>query len=202
MSPRILAIALLFALALPAVQAAEDDPDHARLAQRLRAIEVDPTRNPYAAYERLQARQALDALAHARSRQRADALQIAQWRVETAELAAGTEATRRELEQLDRERSELLVEASRQDAARAREEAERLRVQAQIQAEEAARLRMAAEQEALLRQDAETALDDVAGAQAAKLRAARKREAELARRERELLRDTAPAEAPTPADKD
>lgn len=202
MTARILAIALLFALALPAVQAAEDDPEYARLAQRLRAIEVDPTRNTYAAYERLQARQALDALATARSKQRTNALQIAQWRVETAELAAGTEATRRELDQLDRERSELLVEASRQDAARARQESERLRVQAQIQAEEATRLRMAAEQEALLRQDAETALDDVAGAQAAKLRAARKREAELARRERELLRDTAPAEAPKPEDKD
>ena len=73
-------------------------------------------------------------------------------------------------------------------------------MQAQIQAEEATRLRMAAEQEALLRQDAETALDDVAGAQAAKLRAARKREAELARRERELLRDTAPAETPKSED--
>ena len=202
MTARILAVALLFALVLPAAKAAEDDPQYARLAQRLRAIEVDPTRNTYAAYERLQARQALDALAAARSKQRADALQIAQWRVETAELAAGTEATRRELDQLDRERNELLVEASRQDAARARQEAEHLRVQAQIQAEEAARLRMAAEQEALMRQDAETALDDVAGAQAAKLRAARKREAELARRERELLRDTAPTEAPKPEDKD
>lgn len=199
MTTRLFAAALLFALALPAAHAA-DDPEYARLAQRMRAIEVDPTRNTYAAYERLQARQALDALAAARGRQRADALQIAQWRVETAELVAGTEATRREIDQLDRERSELLVEASRQDAARARQEAERLRVQSQIQAEEATRLRMAAEQEALMRQDAETALDDVAGAQAAKLRAARKREAELARRERELLRDTAPADTPKSED--
>jgi hypothetical protein len=201
MRSHLFAAALLCVLMLPTVHAA-DDPEQARLAQRLRAIEVDPTRNTYAAYERLQARQALDALAAARGKRRADALQIAQWRVEIAELAAGTEATRREIDQLDRERSELLVEASRQDAARARQEAERLRVQAQIQAEESTRLRMAAEQEALLRQDAETALDDVAGAQAAKLRAARKREAELARRERELLRDTAPTEAPKPEDKD
>lgn len=196
MTPRLLAVALLLvALAVPAAHAA-DDPEQARLAQRLRAIEVDPTRNTFAAYERLQARQALDALAAARSAQRADALQIAQWRVETAELAAGTEAARREIDLLDRERSELLVEASRQDAARARQEAERLRVQAQIQAEEAARLRMTAEQEAQMRQEAEIVLDDVAGAQAAKLRAARQREAELARRERELLRDTAPEEPP------
>ena len=201
MTLRIFAVVLLFALALPQVRAA-DDPEQARLAQRLRALEVDPTRNAYAAYERLQARHALDALAAARSKQRADALQVAQWRVETAELAAGTEATRREIEQLDRERSELLVEASRQDAARARQEAERLRVQAQIQAEEATRLRMAAEQEALMRQEAEIVLDDVAGAQAAKLRAARQREAELARRERELLRDTAPSDEPKPEGND
>ena len=200
MTPRIFAIALLFAVAVPAHAA--DDPEQARLAQRLRALEVDPTRNTLAAYERLQARHALDALAAARSKQRADALQIAQWRVETAELAAGTEATRREIDLLDRERSELLVEASRQDAARARQEAERLRVQAQIQAEETTRLRMAAEQEALMRQEAEIVLDDVAGAQAAKLRAARQREAELARQERELLRDTAPSDEPKPEGND
>lgn len=192
----------LLALAILPVAHAADDPEQARLAQRLRAIEVDPTRNTFAAYERLQARQALDALAAARGKQRADALQVAQWRVETAELAAGTEATRRELDLLDRERSELLVEASRQDAARARQESERLRVQAQIQAEETARLRMAAEQEALMRQEAEIVLDDVAGDQAAKLRAARQREAELARRERELLRDTAPADTPAPEGND
>lgn len=198
---RLLVVALVFALTASAALAAED-PEQARLAQRLRALEVDPTRNVYAAYERLQARQALDALAAARGRQRADALQIAQWRVETAELAAGTEATRRELDLLDRERSELLVEASRQDAARARQESERLRVQAQIQAEETARLRMAAEQEALMRQEAEGVLDNVAGDQAAKLRAARQREAELARRERELLRDTAPSETPAPQGND
>lgn len=186
-----LAIAMS-ALLLPAARAAED-AEHARLSQRLVAIEADPARNGFAAYERLQAQQALAALASARGKQRADALQIAQWRVETAELAASTEAARREIDRLDRERSELLVEASRQEAARARQEAERLRIQAQIQAEEAARLRQAAEQEALARQEAEIVLDDVAGDQAAKLRAARQREAELARREAELLKG-APAD--------
>ena len=61
---------------------------------------------------------------------------------------------------------------------------------------------MAAEQEALMRQEAEIVLDDVAGAQATKLRAARQREAELARRERELLRDTAPSDEPKPEGND
>jgi hypothetical protein len=195
---RSLAVAVLALGSLPVAHAAEDAA-HARLAQRLVAIEADPARNTLAAYERLQARQALDALAAARSRGRADALQIAEWRVETAELAAAAEAARREIDGLDRERSELLVEASRRDAARARQEAERLRIQAQIQAEEAARARMAAEQESQARQEAEIVLDDVAGAQAARLRAARQREAELARREAELLRDAPPADDESPS---
>ena len=169
------------------VQAA-DDPDAARLSQRLVAIDADPTLGTFSAYERLQARQAVDALAAARGRKREPALQVAQWRVETAEIAARTEGSRRELVELERQRSQLLVEASRQDAVRARQEAERLRIQAQIQAEEAARLRLAAEEEGAARQQAETVLQGVASGEAAKLRAARQREAELKRREAELLR--------------
>lgn len=189
------ALALVLAIMAGAPAWAADNPDHLRLSQRLQAIEVDPTRNTQAAYERLQARQALAVLAAARGRARADALQVAEWRVETAELAATTSLLDAELARLERERSELLVEASRQDAARARQESERLRIQAQIQAEEATRLRIAAEAETLARQEAEGMLDDVAGAQAAKLRAARQREAELARQEAELMRDSAESSA-------
>lgn len=198
---RTLSVALALAIALGALVApaasAADDPAQPGLAARLHAIDVDPGRNTLAAYERLQARQALDALANARPRDRTSAAEVARLRVETAEIAVATETARRELDRLERERSELLVEASRQDAARARQEAEHLRIQAQIQAEEAARLRLAAQEETLARQEAETILDDVAGAQAAKLRAARQREAELARREAELLRDV-PEESPVP----
>ena len=97
------------------------------------------------------------------------------------EIAARAQAARREADRLDRTRSELLVEASRREAERARREAERLRVQAQIQAEEADRLRLAAEAEALARQEAETTLDTVAGQQASRLSAARQRELKLAR---------------------
>ncbi len=154
----------------------------------MRAIDADPQRNNFANYERLQARQALDALANARANQRDAALRVAEWRVETAELAAGTELIRREIDQLDRLRADLMVEASRQEAARARAEAERLRVQAQIQAEEAERLRLAAEAEHGARQEVEGVLEGVASDQAARLRAARARQAELERREAELLR--------------
>lgn len=182
----VIALALLAAPVAHAQQ--KEDPDRQRLAQRLQALEADPATRSFASYERLQARHALDALPSASNRRRADAVQMAEWRVETAETAARTEGLRREIEQLDRERSDLLVEASRREAARARAEAERLRVRAQIQAEESQRLREAAESEATARQEAETVLEGVSSREAARLRAARQRDAELARQEAELLK--------------
>lgn len=189
-APRVVVSSLLAVLAaVPMAYAADaPNPDAARLSQRLQAIEADASLNSLASYERLQARQAIDALVQARSKARPDALQVAEWRVEVAEIAVQTQVTRREIDRLDRERSELLVEASRREASRARQEAERLRVQAQIQAEEAQRLRQAAEEEAAARQEAETVLQGVAGDQAAKLRAARQRAAELKRQEEALLK--------------
>ena len=153
---------------------------------RLQDLAADPQLGGLAAFERLQAQQAVDALAAARSKQRADALVVAARRVSIAVLAARSEYIARETARLDSERSDLLVEASRRDAERARQEAERLRVQAQIQAEETQRLRAQAEADAVARQQAEDVVIDVGGEQADKLKAARKREADLARQEAEL----------------
>lgn len=191
---RLTAAALAVLLMLPGVAMAQQprtvtDDGSAALESRLRAIDADPERASLAAYERLRARQAIDALLAARGAQaKADARTVAEWRVDIVETVAATELARREIDRLDRERSELLVEASRQDAARARAEAERLRIQARIQAEEAERLRLEAELETGARQRAEGVLDDVASTQAARLRAAREREAELKRQEAELLK--------------
>ncbi|WP_208456924.1 DUF4398 domain-containing protein [Lysobacter solisilvae (ex Woo and Kim 2020)] len=154
---------------------------------RLQALATDPQLAALAAFERLRAQQAVDALAKARGRKREPADYLAQRRVEIAELTARTEASRRDIDQLDRERSELLIEASRRDAEAARAEAERLRVQAQIQAEEAERLRQQAAQSDAAMQDVETAIAGVSDVQAAKLKAAREREAKLAREEAELV---------------
>lgn len=191
---RLMVTALVAALSIPGAALAQQsraaaDDGSAPLQARLQALDADPEQRSLAAYERLRARQAIDALVAARGAQaRADARQIAEWRVEIAEVTAGTELARREVDRLDRERGELLVEASRQDAARARAEAERLRIQARIQAEEAERLRLEAEIESGARERAEGVLDDVASTQAARLRAAREREAELKRQEAELLK--------------
>lgn len=157
------------------------------LTQRLAAVEAHPDYGNLAAYERLQARQALEVLANARGRDRDGALYVAQRRVEIAEIAARSQAAQREVDRLERERNELLVEASRRDAARARAESERLRVQAQIQAEVAERLRQQAAADAQAIQDVEATLEGVAGAQTAKLSAAREKEAALARQEAVLI---------------
>ncbi|HSD18008.1 MAG TPA: OmpA family protein [Thermomonas sp.] len=149
-------------------------------AQRLQSLEADPRLNPFAQYERLQARQALAAVDIASRGKQSAALALADRRVGIAEQAARIEATRRAIDRLERERSELLVEASRRDAERARAEAERLRIEAQVQAEEAARLRAQAEQ-------AEAVLDGAQVEQGAKVAAAREKEAALARREAELV---------------
>lgn len=154
---------------------------------RLQALDADPRYAGLAAYERLRARQAVEALAEARRSERAAAAIVAARRVAVAESAARNELLARAVDQAERNRSELLVEASRREAERARREAERLRVQAQIQAEEAARLRAVAEAEAAARQQAEAVILDVGGEQARKLREAREREAELKRQEAELL---------------
>lgn len=184
MKTRLAAYALLLA-ALPALSA--ERPEVAALNQRLISLQSDPQLAEFAAFEKLQAQQAVAVLAKARGKQRDNALYIADRRVEIAETAARAESARREADHLDRTRSELLVEASRRDAARARQEAERLRVQAQIQAEEAERLRLAADAEILARQDAEDMLTSVTGQQTARLSEARRKEAQLARQEAELM---------------
>lgn len=182
---RVLIAAVLLLAVLPARSA--ERPEVAALNQRLATLQADPQLVEFAAYERLQAQQAVAVLAKARGKQRDAALYLADRRVEIAETAARAESARREADRLARTRSELLVEASRRDAARARQEAERLRIQAQIQAEEAERLRLAAEAETLARQDAEDTLTTVAGQQSARLSAARQKEARLSREEAELV---------------
>ena len=184
--PQILAGLLGLALATQTAVAAEN-PVVVQLNQRLAALQADPDLADLAAYEKLQAQHAVTAFSKARRSQRETAQYVAERRVQIAEIAARAQAARREADRLDRTRSELLVEASRREAERARREAERLRVQAQIQAEETERLRLAAEAEALARQEAETTLDTVAGQQANRLSAARQRELKLAREEAELV---------------
>ena len=180
-----LAACLLLALAAPA--RAADDPDALRLQGRVNALRADPALGRLAAFEQMEAQEAVTTLADARRSEREGALYVAQRRVEIAELAAAAAAARAELAGLDRQHNQLLLQAARREAERARQEAEHLRIQSQIQAEETERLRLEAEAEAAARVDAEQALGKAAGKQSAQLSAARRKEAALARQEAELV---------------
>lgn len=180
-------LVFLLLLAVVGPAGAADDPDATRLQARINALRADPALGRMAAFEQMEAQQAVATLAEARRSERAGALYLAERRVEIAEVAAVAESARRELAVLDRQRGDLLLEASRRDAELARHEAERLRIQSQIQAEESERLRLAAETEAAARSDAEEVLSSVAGKQGAQLSAARRKEAALAREEAELV---------------
>lgn len=171
----------------PLLAVAADDPLVLQLNQRLMSINANPETSELAAFERVQAQQAIGTLAEAKRRDRELAAYLAERRVEIAETAVRASLAQRQARQLEGTRSDLLIEASRREAARARQEAERLRVQAQIQAEESERLRLAAESEALARQDAENALTSVAGRQQQRLSTAQQNAAKLAREEAELM---------------
>ena len=174
-------------LALPLLAMAAEDPAVGALNHRLMVLQADMATADVASFEKLQAQQAIATLAKAKRKELDDARYLAERRVAIAEAASRAALARREVGELERTRSELLIEASRRDAARARQEAEQLRVQTQIQAEEAERLRLAAEAETLARQDAETALTSVAGRQQARLSTAQQNAAKLAREEAELV---------------
>jgi outer membrane protein OmpA-like peptidoglycan-associated protein len=177
--------------------AAGPDPDVPRLTAALRALDADPALANRAQLERFKAEQAVIDLQNARSRDREHAKWLAEARVAAAEDAAQAEALLEQSRQLDRERDQLMVEASRRDAELARREADRLRMQALAREEEAARLLQAQEQDRLAAE--QSAADaDVANAQASqamKLADARAKETELARKQAELAAAVA-ADAP------
>ena len=174
-------------MAAPSLALADDEALVAQLGQRLMTIQANPDTAELAAFERVQAQQAIAALEEARRRDRDLARYLAERRVEIAETAVRAELATRESRRLQQTRSDLLIEANRRAADRARQEVERMRVQAQIQAEETERLRLAAEAEALARQDAENALTSAGARQQARLSAAQQNAAKLAREEAELV---------------
>ena len=199
-----LAAALAFGFAAPTLANDEIDPDVARLQAELGRIDADEQFAGMGDIERLKAAQAIQALAVARTRDRPGALFVAEQRVRAAAAAAQADALAAQSAQLDRERDQILVDASRQEAENARREAERLRTQALARQEEAARLAEEAEMERTAR--AETfALAEQARAeaeQARRLAASREREAALAREEAELasslVAEALAADAPLP----
>ncbi len=179
---RAVLILLLAALASTPVLASDEVE---AVLQRLQAdvseLESDPTLGRLAPAERLQARDALAALAEATRRERAHRLFVAEHRVALAKARAQVEHYEQQLEQLGRERDQILLEAAQRDAELARLEAEKLRLQSLARAEEAERAQLAAETAR-----SESAASMAEAEQARRLAEAQSREAQLARREADL----------------
>ena len=171
----------LFAARLP-------DPDVVRLSASLDALDADPGLADKAGLERFKARQSLTALQAARSRNRDHVLVLAAAWVEAAQDAAQAELLNQQALQLDRDRDQILVEATRREAEASRREADRLRLQSLAREEEAQRQAEAMERDRLAL-DASAASAEAVNAQASqtlKLADARARETELARKEAAL----------------
>ena len=184
---RLLGLVAAFAWLPQALPAATPtvDPQVEDLSAQLDELDADPALVGRARLERFQAAQALASLRSARSRDREQALFLAQAWVSAAQDAAQAEALLEQSAQLDRERDQLMLDASRREAELARREAERLRTEALAREEENARLAAAQEQERLQSEQA-LADADATASQAVKLAQARDREDALAKKQAEL----------------
>jgi outer membrane protein OmpA-like peptidoglycan-associated protein len=138
------------------------DPAQQQLLQALDALDLEAQQNNSAALERLQARQAADRLQTVRARDKAEALEEAQVLLKTAEYSVKIAQIKDQLILLDRERDNIMVEASKRDAALARKESERLRMQAlaleeqQLQAQQMADAQAGVAQQELVATDQQT----------------------------------------------
>lgn len=159
----------------------KQDPVQGRLEAGLRTLDADPSLGPLAGTERLRARQAIEALALVGGRERAALGELAERRLEIARAAAEAELGERQLAQLERERDQILLQASRRDAELARLEAEKMRLQSLARAEETQLAQEAAATAIALSEQSSAEAD-----QARRLAAAQKEEAALARQEAEL----------------
>lgn len=184
----LLTLALLVcATALPA---AKRDLEFERIEQQLLAFESDPEIGSLAPAEIARVRETL-ALMRAggtRGDERAHLVYLAERRLDSAIAAANAVLEERRLTQLQRERDQILLEASRRDAELSRLEAEKLRLQSLARAEEVERARV--DIETARAESAESAAQAEAARaeanQARRVAEAQSAEAELAKREAEL----------------
>jgi hypothetical protein len=184
----VIAVLLLAVFTSAAVQARKDDMDVDRLTNSLNQLAADPNLGTYAQADQALARDAINQLTQASSRDRPHALYIAQRRVDQARAEAQLQASQRQLNQLDQENAQLQLERSRIDATAAQQQLDIQRMQYQIAQQETMRLQAqgqeAADQAAQAKAEAE---------QARKLAAAQSRVAAAARRQAEVAAKAAKA---------
>lgn len=170
------------------VHARADDLDINRLNGSLNQLANDPTMGNYAQAEQARARDAINRLAQASSRDRPHELYLAERLVDLAKTAAQLQDAQVKLSQLDREHDQILLDNSRREAEAARRELERQRLQYQLAQEETARLQQQGEEYS---QAAEQARADAERAN--KLAAAQARVARSAKRQAALAAEAAKA---------
>jgi hypothetical protein len=194
-------------VAAGSVHARQDDIDISRLNSSLDQLANDPSLGSYAQAEQARARDAINRLAQAGSRERAHDLYLAERRVDLAKAAAQLQDAQLKLTQLDREHDQILLDNSRRDAETARRELERQRLQYQLAQEETARLQQQGQEYSQAADQARAEAE-----QAKKLAAAQSKVAKAARREatlaaqaakamRSQMQDGSPAEAAPAAQK-
>lgn len=169
--------------------AAKRDLEYERIEQQLHAFENDPEIGGLAPAETARVRETLASMkAGARGDERAHLVYLAERRLDGAIATANAVREERRLTQLQRERDQILLEASRRDAEMSRLEAEKLRLQSLARAEEVERARSDAE--VARAESAENAAQAEAARaeadQARRVAEAQSAEAELAKREAEL----------------
>ena len=187
-STAILAAITLALASLGTAHARQDDIDINRLTGSLNQLANDPGMGNYAQAEQARARDAINRLAQAGSRERPHALYLAERRVDLAKTAAQLQDAQIKLTQLDREHDQILLENSRRDAELARRELERQRLQYQLAQEESARLQAQGLEYSQAAEQARAEAD-----RAKKLAAAQSKVARAARRQAELAAQAAKA---------
>ena len=180
-APRLAALLLGLGFVASASASPKVDPTVDRLRNELRALEADPSLGALAEAERIRAQQAIDALAAAGRREREPLAYIAERRVDIAQGAAEVQFQQRQIDQLEREKDRIVLQATQRDAELARLESEKLRLQ-----------NLARQEETLRAQQNEAsaiALSELSSAEAEQARrvaAAQSEEASLARQEADL----------------
>jgi outer membrane protein OmpA-like peptidoglycan-associated protein len=173
----ILFCALLPVLAEAQTAAPDFESERASLQVQLDALDAEAAGPQWADLERLQARQALQAAANAKPRERTEALALARISIAIADAEIRSEQLRLQSQALDRERDGIVLEASRRDAELARKEAEQLRLQALAREEEQAMAAVQAQAQAVEADNTEAGV---------LLSETQIKEAELARLEEEI----------------
>ena len=187
-STAILAGIVLALASLGSAHAKQDDIDITRLNGSLNQLANDPSLGAYAQAEQARARDAINRLNQASSRERPHALYLAERRVDLAKTAAQLQDAQVKLTQLDREHDQILLDNSRRDAELARRELERQRLQYQLAQEESARLQAQGQEYSQAADQARAEAD-----RANKLAAAQSKVARAAKRQAELAAQAAKA---------